>query len=275
VPESNAMQIFKNNEFGEIRIIEQDGAHWFVAKDIADILEYSDANKMVQRLDDDEKANRQLGGLTVSKGGRGMIVINESGLYNAILGSQKPESKKFKKWVTSEVLPTIRKTGGYVANSDMFIECHFSNMQPIQKDILKMMLDSSLESQKEIITLKNQILLDEPKIVLADAVTGSATSIMVGDLAKLISQNNFAIGQMRLYFWLRQEGWLMKIGKSANFPTQKAMESKYLELQEFPAYSKKGKPVIYMRTIVTGRGQMFFINKFLNKKWDGDTLVAA
>lgn len=147
----NQIKIFENNEFGKIRAIEYNNEPYFIAKDIADILEYSDTNAMTKRLDDDEK-NTYTDNLSGQR--RDITIISESGLYNAILGSKKPESKAFKKWITSEVLPSIRKNGGYVQDASQFINAYFPNMEQAGKDFLVMTLNEKLKSEKELVEQK-------------------------------------------------------------------------------------------------------------------------
>lgn len=148
----NQIKIFENNEFGKIRAIEYNNEPYFIAKDVADILEYSDTNKMTNRLDDDEKITAKIAG--ISKTNPIITIINESGLYNAILGSNKPEAKAFKKWITSEVLPSIRKNGGYVQDASQFINAYFPNMEQAGKDFLIATLNDKLKSEKELVEQK-------------------------------------------------------------------------------------------------------------------------
>ncbi|MBK5243353.1 BRO family protein, partial [Clostridium sp.] len=173
----NDLQIFKNDQFGEIRTISKYGQTWFVAKDISNILGYSETNRMTTRLDDDESISTRLEGMNMNS-----TLINESGLYSAVLGSQKPESKKFKKWVTSEVLPTIRKHGAYMTDNTI----EKALMDP---DFLIKLATNLKEEKFKRLEAENKIELDRPKVIFADAVSVSHTSILVGELAKLLKQN--------------------------------------------------------------------------------------
>ena len=255
------LQIFKNEEFGEIRTVTVNNEPWFVGKDIAEVLGYERTTKAIQdRVDEDDRT--MLDGKTQSQfglelGQRGGWLINESGLYSLILSSKLPTAKKFKHWVTAEVLPTIRKTGGYVSNDDMFINTYL----PFADDQTKLLFKSTLETVK---ALNKQIEADKPKVLFANAVETAQNSILVGDLAKLINQNGVNIGQKRLFDWMRENGYLIKNGTSKNMPTQKAMDLKLFEIKERTVNNPDGLVRITKTTKVTGKGQSYFINKFLS-----------
>lgn len=242
------LQIFKNEEFGVIRTVTIDNEPWFVGKDVAESLGYSDTNKAVAMHveNEDKKLNDKT---SSSFGQRGATLINESGLYALIFGSKLESAKRFKHWVTSEVLPTIRKTGGY-------------QMQPPQgKELLALAV---LEAQKTIEEQTAQIERMRPKEVFADAVATSNTSILIGDLAKLLRQNGVKTGQKRLFTWMRENGYLIKRnGADWNMPTQKAMEMGLFEVKESAVNNPDGSVRINKTTKVTGKGQQYFINKFL------------
>lgn len=200
----NEIQIFNNKEFGNIRTVNIDGEPWFVGKDVANALGYERATKAIQdHVDEDDKdevpIQDSIGRMQKTP------VINESGLYALIFGSKLKSAKQFKHWVTSEVLPAIRKTGSYQS-------------VPQGKELLALAV---LEAQKTIEEQNHKIKEMQPKAIFADAVSASETSILVGDLAKLICQNGYQIGQKRLFEWLRQNGYLMKCGSSRNMPTQR------------------------------------------------------
>ena len=254
------IQIFSNNEFGEIRVVEQNGNPYFVAKDIADILGYSDANKMTNRLDDDEKLNRRIGG---SGQNREMTIISESGLYNAVLGSQKTEAKKFKKWITSEVLPTIRKSGGYIANEDMFINMYLPDASDEIKEKFKATTAVIKSMNTEIKELNGKILEDKPKVIFAESIEKAKTGIMVADMAKILKQNGVEIGQHRLFRWLRDNGLCVKKGNSQNMPTQYAMQLELMMIDEKIGHNKQGSLVITKIPMITGKGQLYIIKKFI------------
>lgn len=238
------LKVFKSEEFGSVRVVEINNEPWFVAKDISDFLNYSDASAMTRHLDEDEKANCQIDSMSKSQ-----IIINESGLYSAILRSKRPEAKKFKKWVTSEVLPTIRKTGGYLGNTEEMTE-------------EEIMARALIVAQKTIEN-KNKIIEElKPKAIFADAVSASHTSILVGELAKILKQNGVDTGQKRFFEWLRDNGYLIKRkGSDYNMPTQKSMEQGLFEIKETTINHSDGHISISKTPKVTGKGQVYFINK--------------
>ena len=252
------IQIFSNNEFGEIRVIEKDGNPYFVAKDIADILGYATTEKMTRRLDNDEKSNAPLEGYSAN-----VTIINESGLYNAVLGSQKTEAKKFKKWITSEVLPTIRKSGGYIANEDMFINMYLPDASDEIKEKFKATTAVIKSMNTEIKELNGKILEDKPKVIFAESIEKAKTGIMVADMAKILKQNGVEIGQHRLFRWLRDNGLCVKKGNSQNMPTQYSMQLELMMIDEKIGHNKQGSLVITKIPIITGKGQLYIIKKFI------------
>lgn len=245
----NEIQIFNNKEFGNIRTVNIDGEPWLVGKDVANALGYERATKAIQdHVDEDDKdevpIQDSIGRMQKTP------VINESGLYALIFGSKLKSAKQFKHWVTSEVLPAIRKTGGYKS-------------APQGKELLALAV---LEAQKTIEEQNHKIKEMQPKAIFADAVSASETSILVGDLAKLICQNGYQIGQKRLFEWLRQNGYLMKCGSSRNMPTQRYLEQGLFEVKESNVQNPDGSIRITRTTKITGRGQLYFVNKFLGRK---------
>ena len=247
----NELTVFNNEEFGEIRTITIDGEPWFVAADVCRALDLSNPTIATNRLDEDERAKFNLG-----RQGDGTI-INESGLYSLVLGSRKPEAKAFKRWITHDIIPTIRKTGGYVNDTAQFVESYFGQLEPNQKHALTMMFD---ESKRMSAQLKEQA----PKVLFANAVETAHNSILIGDLAKIIRQNGVDIGQKRLFEWMRQNGYLIKDGQSKNMPTQKAMEMSLFEVKESTINNPDGSVRITRTTKVTGKGQTYFVKKFLS-----------
>lgn len=246
-----AIKIFNSAEFGEVRIFEKNGEPWFVGRDVCNILGYANASKAIaDHIDNDDKLyNESLSSL----GQRGGWLINESGLYSLILSSKLPNAKRFKHWVTSEILPSIRKHGMYatdelINNPDVFIQV----LQELKSERER---KAALEAQAEA---------NRPKIIFADAVAASHNSILIGDLAKLIKQNGVDIGQKRLFEWLRNNGYLMKSGASYNLPTQKSMELKLFEIKERTINNPDGSIRTTKTTKVTGKGQQYFINKLLS-----------
>ena len=247
------LQIFKSEQFGEIRTVVKDNEPWFVAADVCMALEIKNSRDAMQRLDGDEKGVV----LTDTLGGKQeMATVNEPGLYSLVLGSRKPEAKAFKRWITHEVIPTIRKTGGYVNNEDTFVNTYL----PFADDGIKALFSQTLGALRKA---NEKIEADKPKVLFADAVETSKTAILVGDLAKILKQNGVDIGQKRLFAYLRENGYLIKGGNSKNMPTQKAMEMGLFEVKETAITNPDGSIRITRTTKVSGKGQQFFINKFL------------
>lgn len=256
----NHIQVFENSEFGTVRTVEVNREPFFVGKDVAEILGYSNPRKaLADHVDAEDKTD----GVTIRDSiGREQnpILINESGLYSLILRSQLPTAKRFKRWVTSEVLPAIRKTGGYIAGADTMTEAEI-----MARAVL--IGQRTIEEQKrKIENLKNEIDVNRPKVLFADAVSASHTSILVGELAKILRGNGCNIGQNRLFERLRNDGYLMKCGTSKNIPTQRAMEMGLFEIKEGSYINGNGANVITKTTKVTGKGQTFFVNKFLREQ---------
>lgn len=254
----NELQIFKNTEFGEIRTVTIDNEPWFVGKDIAEILGYANASKaLADHVDNDDKLNNES---LSSLGQRGGWLINESGLYSLVLSSKLPLAKRFKKWVTSEVLPSIRKNGGYIAGQETL-----SDEELMAKAIL-VAQKKIAERDKIIEKQRLKIEADKPKTIFADAVSTSHTSILIGDLAKLICQNGVQTGQKRLFQWMRENGYLMKSGASYNMPMQRYIEQGLFEVKESSVQNPDGSVRVTRTTKVTGKGQLYFINKFLGNE---------
>lgn len=254
----NNIQVFENSEFGSIRTIEINKEPFFVAKDVAEILGYSNSRKaIIDHVDEEDKGVTKcdtLGGV------QELSVINESGLYSLVLSSKLPNAKRFKRWVTSEVLPAIRKTGGYIGGAEGMTEAEIMARAVLigQRTIE--------EQKKKIDNLQNEIDVNRPKVLFADAVSASHTSILVGELAKILRGNGCNIGQNRLFERLRNDGYLMKCGTSKNTPTQRAMEMGLFEIKEGSYINGSGVNVITKTTKVTGKGQTFFVNKFLREQ---------
>lgn len=254
----NNIQVFENSEFGSIRTVEINKEPFFVAKDVAEILGYSNSRKaIIDHVDEEDKGVTKcdtLGGV------QELSVINESGLYSLVLSSKLPTAKKFKRWVTSEVLPAIRKTGGYIGGAE-----NMSEAEIMARAVL--IGQRTIEEQKrKIDNLQNEIDVNRPKVLFADAVSASHTSILVGELAKILRGNGCNIGQNRLFERLRNDGYLMKCGTSKNIPTQRAMEMGLFEIKEGSYINGNGANVITKTTKVTGKGQTFFVNKFLREQ---------
>ena len=249
----NDLHIFENKDFGKVRTVTLNGAPWFVAADVCRALDIANSRDAVKRLDDDERgvvSTDTLGGV------QEMTVVNESGLYSLVLGSRKPEAKQFKRWITHEVIPTIRKTGGYVNNDELFVRTYLPNAD----DTTKALFRSTLET---IRTQNAKLEEYKPKAIFADAVSASKSSILVGELAKILQQNGVAIGQNRLFAWLRNNGYLCCYGERYNMPTQRSMEMSLFEIKETTINNPDGSIRVSRTVKVTGKGQQYFINKFL------------
>lgn len=251
----NNITTFNNPAFGSVRAVSVNDEPYFVGKDVAEILGYERPTDAVRkRVDPDD---RGVAKMETPSGAQEMTIINESGLYSLILSSKLPKAKEFKRWVTAEVLPAIRKTGGYVNDTAQFVENYFGQLEPNQKHALMMMFE---ESKRMSAQLKEQA----PKVLFANAVETAHNSILIGDLAKIIRQNGVDIGQKRLFEWLRQNGYLIKDGQSKNMPTQKAMEMSLFEVKESTINNPDGSVRITRTTKVTGKGQTYFVKKFLS-----------
>lgn len=252
------VQIFSNEEFGRIRTIAINGEPWFVGKDVAERLGYTDTAQAVRKHIDDE--DKGVVDLTTPGGIQRATIINESGLYSQVLSSKLPRAKAFKRWVTSEVIPSIRKRGVYATPQAA---------EQMLKDpdvMIRALQELKAERQKRQ-QLEQKQKEDAPKVIFADAVAASQTSILVGDLAKLICQNGVSIGQTRLFAWMRSNGFLMsRAGASYNMPTQRAMESGLFEVKESTFVHSDGRIGIVKTPKVTGKGQQYFINRFLKEK---------
>lgn len=239
------LQIFDNTEFGQMRTLTIEGKPWFVGKDVAEALGYRDTSDALKKhVSDEDKLTRHFAD---SGQNREMYIINESGLYALIFSSKQERANKFKHWVTAEVLPSIRTTGAYSL--------------PKGQELIALAV---IEAQKVINAQNEQIAEMKPKALFADAVSASNSSILVGDLAKLICQNGFEIGQKRLFRWLRDNGYLIKrSGSDWNMPTQRSMEQGLFEIKESHCFNPDGSIRITRTPKVTGKGQVYFVHKFL------------
>ena len=248
------MKIWENQEFGELRIVEMNGEPWMVGKDVAQALGYAKPeNAIANHVDDEDKTSTLIQGSGSNYKSK-TIIINESGLYSLVLSSKLPGAKRFRRWVTGEVLPSIRKDGGYIKTA------------PGMSDA-DIMAKAILLAQKTIEGQKAQIAEMTPKALFADAVSASSTSILVGDLAKLIRQNGMDIGQNRLFDWLRNNGYLIRAkGMSWNMPTQRSMDMGLFEVKETSITHSDGHISVNKTVKVTGKGQIYFVNKLIPKK---------
>ena len=253
----NNLEIFENPEFGSVRTIVISNEPWFVGKDVANILEYQNGSRDINRHVDSE--DRQKAMVFDGNQDKETILINESGLYSLILSSKLPKAKQFKHWVTGEVLPTIRKHGGYLTQEKM-------EEALLNPDVL-IKLATQLKSEREARKQAEQLIeAQKPKVIFAEAVSASKTSILVGELAKILRGNGIPIGQRRFFQWLRENGYLIKRkGTDYNMPTQRSMELGLFEIKEGSYVNGDGVNVITKTPKITGKGQNYFINKFLKE----------
>lgn len=252
------LKIFENPAFGKVRVVEQGGEPWFIGKDVAEILGYSNTPKAIRdHVDDEDKLAERI---VLSGQNREVAIINESGLYSLILSSKMPKAKEFKRWVTSEVLPAIRKTGGYIAGSEKM-----SDEELMAKAVLVAQATIK-ERDARIAELESDTQRMKPKEIFADAVSASDQTILIGDLAKLIKQNGHDMGQKRMFEWLRNNGYLIKRqGADYNSPTQRAMEMGLFRIKETAVTHSDGHVTVSKTVKVTGKGQAYFVNKLLTK----------
>mgnify|MGYP001396157799 CR=1 FL=1 len=251
----NLQQIF-NYKGNQLRTINMNGDPWFVLKDVCDVLEISNPRMVKERLSDDVSSTYpipdSLGRM------QDTTIINEDGLYDVILESRKPEAKAFRKWITSEVIPSIRKHGAYMTPE--VIEKTLSD-----PDFIINLATRLKEANEEKARLQAQIEADKPKVLFAESLQISKDSILVADLAKLLRQNGIQVGEMRLFRWLRENGYLIKSGSEYNMPTQRSMELGIMEIKVGYRAGADGTTKITRTPKITGKGQIYFINKFLNK----------
>ena len=252
------LKIFTNEEFGEIRTSVVNSEPMFCLSDICKSLGLSQPSKVKERLN--EKGVRTIPTLT-SGGEQNLLYINEPNLYKVIFQSRKESAERFTDWVTSEVLPSIRKNGGYIAGQEAL-----SDDELLSKALL--VANNKIAERDKIIEQKQaRIEQMKPKAIFADAVATSRTSILIGDLAKLICQNGYQIGQKRLFEWLRNNGYLCKRkGTQWNMPTQKSMDLGLFEVKESVHVNSNGCNIVTRTPKATGKAQIYFVNKFLGSE---------
>lgn len=262
----NQLQIFNHKIFGELPVIVADGTEWFGATEAAKALSFSKPHDAIKNHVDKEDSAIHV---VLTKGGnQPKKFINESGLYSLIFGAAKQgnnleikeKARMFKRWVTAEVLPTIRKTGGYVSDDDLFIQTYLQHADEQTKILFKTTLQTIRKQNEQIEKMK-------PKALFADAVETSESSVLIGELAKILRQNGIDIGQNRLFAWLRENGFLIKQkGESYNLPTQYAMERGLFEIKKRTVNNPDGSVRVTRTPKVTGKGQIYFVNKFLTEQ---------
>lgn len=246
------LKVFENPKFGAVRTVDVNGEPWFVGKDIAEVLGYANPSKALSdHVDEDDKLNNES---LSSLGQRGGWIINESGLYSLILSSKLESAKAFKRWVTSDVLPSLRKRGLYAA--DELLE---------NPDLMIRAMESLKAEREKNKRLQTQIEADKPKVLFADSVAASHTSILVGELAKLLKQNGVDMGQNRLFAWMRDNGYLIRrAGTDYNMPTQRSMDMGLFEIKETSITHADGHTSVSKTPKVTGKGQQYFVSLFLS-----------
>ena len=253
------IKIFENEEFGKVRTVIKDGEPWWILKDICQVLEMkaNSAGEVVKRLDKDEYDSI---GLTDSLGRKQKAyVVNESGLYSILVRSDKPKAKPFRKWLTSEVIPTIRRTGGYVANEEMFIENYLPFLEEPYRNLFRLQMTA-------IKKLNERIRHNQPLVDFANQVAGTENLIDMNAMAKLAADEHFKIGRTRLFRWLKYMGVLM----ANNLPYQQFIDRGYFAVKE-SVFEVDGMKKTYQQTLVTGKGQRFVIN--LLKKYYGKEVL--
>lgn len=247
----NELQLF-NFEGNKVRTLKISDEPWFVGKDVAEILGYQNPSRDINRhVDADDRQNYRNGSL---ESNRGVTIINESGLYSLILSSKMPNARKFKHWVTSEVLPAIREHGAYMTDEKAFDVVN-------NKDGLASLLQQAADQlrAKDI-----QIEKMKPKALFADSVATSKSTVLIGELAKILRGNGVDIGATRLFRWMREHGYLInRKGSDWNMPTQRSMNLGLFKIKETTINHSNGTTSISKTPKVTGKGQQYFINKFL------------
>lgn len=253
----NELQIFNSPEFGDIRTATLENEPMFCLSDVCRTLSLSNVTEVKKRLSEKGLSSIE----TLTKGGnQKLLYINEANLYKTIFQSRKESAQCFTDWVTDEVLPSIRKHGGYILGQETL-----SDEELMAKAIL-VAKKKIAERDKIIEKQRLKIEADKPKTIFADAVSTSHTSILIGDLAKLICQNGVQTGQKRLFQWMRENGYLMKSGASYNMPMQRYIEQGLFEVKESSVQNPDGSVRVTRTTKVTGKGQLYFINKFLGNE---------
>ncbi len=251
-----AIQIFNNPSFGNVRVAGTEINPLFCLADVCKALGLS-AKGVNQRLGDEVISNYPIAdslGRTQQA-----LFVNEDGLYDVILDSRKPEAKQFRKWITSEVLPTIRKHGAYM--TDNIIEKTLSD-----PDYLIQLATTLKQERQQRIEAERKVAAAQPAVTFTQAVSGSASSCLIGELAKLINQNGYPIGERRLFKWLRENGYLGTKGERYNIPNQRYIEMGLFELKKGTRSGNNGVMHTTITSKVTGKGQVYFVNKFLTNK---------
>lgn len=251
----NKIIAFTNPEFGEVRTLNIENEPWFVAADVCKALEIGNPTDAMRRLDADE---RTLVSIEGASNGLSVNAVNEPGLYTLVLGSRKPEAKAFKRWITHDVIPSIRKNGGYIAGQETL------SPEELMAKALLVAQKTIEEKDKLISCATEQAKLNAPLVHFAKGVTVSKTSILIFDFAKILRQNGADMGGKRFFAWLRENGYLVKRkGSDYNMPTQRSMELGLFEIKETVITHSDGHTTISRTPKITGKGQVYFFNKIL------------
>lgn len=254
----NDLQIFNSPDFGQIRTIQQNGEAWFVGKDVAQALGYSQTAKAVREHVKDNHKGMSV--LDTPGGKQETTIIDEAGLYSLVMRAKTEKAEAFQEWVTGEVLPAIRKHGGYLTPDK--IEQALTDPDTIIKLATTLKEERAARQQAEA-----SLQAAKPKVLFADAVSASDSTILIGDLAKILKQNGYNTGQKRLFQWLRDNGYLIKRqGTDYNSPTQRSMELGLFRVKETPIIHADGHVTVNKTVKVTPKAQIYFANKFLGGK---------
>lgn len=246
--------IFRKDEFGAVRAVTLEGEPWFVAADVCRALGLGNSSQAIAKLDDDEKS----GVIISDPHGREQVTrfISESGLYALVLSSRKPEAKAFKRWITHEVIPAIRKTGGYIAGQETMDD------DQLLANALMVAQRKIAERNKQLEAANEKIKSDAPKVLFAETVQKAEGDILVRQLARLMNQRGYDVGERRLYEILRRDGWVIKANaKDQNAPTQKSVDMGLMRVIERTIGSAE-KTFLSTTTVITPKGQLYFLNKY-------------
>lgn len=251
----NDVTIFRKDEFGAVRAVTLEGEPWFVAADVCRALGLGNSSDVIKRLDKDE---RTLVSIEGASNGLPVNAVNEPGLYALILGSRKPEAKAFKRWITHEVIPEIRKTGGYIAGQETMDD------DQLLANALMVAQRKIAERNRQLEAANEKIKADAPKVLFAETVEKAETCISIGTLAKILNQAGLDIGERRLFERLRNDKWLNSKGRNWNVPSQKSMDMGLMRVHE-STVSRSSGIQINKTPLITGKGQRFFIDLYAPK----------
>lgn len=254
----NEIKVFENQQFGQVRSIVKDGEPWFVASDVCKVLGHTNTTVALQMLDEDERGKQSLG--QVSANGvvqnRETNIINEPGLYQLVIRSNVPGAKLFKRWITHEVIPAIRKHGGYLTPEKV-------EEVLLNPDTIIQLATQLKESHEKVKALEAQRAIDAPKVLFAQCVAASESDILIGQLAKILKQNGVDMGQNRLFEILRRDGYLIsQKGGNWNMPTQRSMEQGLMRIKETAVSHSDGHVTVSKTPKITGKGQIYFVQKY-------------